>query len=31
MVQCWQEQAGVTARAQSLAIDREGVRVEKLG
>lgn len=31
MVQRWQEQAGVTARAQALAIDREGVRVERLG
>jgi len=31
MVERWQEQAGVTARAQALAIDREGVRVERLG
>ena len=31
MAQCWQEKAGVTARAQALAIDREGVRVERLG
>jgi len=30
MAQCWQEKAGVTARAQALAIDREGVRVERL-
>jgi len=30
MVQCWQEKAGVTARAQALTIDREGVRVDRL-
>jgi homoserine kinase len=30
MAQCWQEKAGVMARAQALAIDREGVRVERL-
>jgi homoserine kinase len=30
MVRCWHEQAGVTARAQALAIDREGVRIERL-
>ena len=30
MARCWQEKAGITARAQALAIDREGVRVERL-
>jgi len=30
MAQCWQQKAGVTARVQALAIDREGVRVERL-
>ncbi len=30
MVRCWHEQAGVTARAQALAIDRQGVRIERL-
>lgn len=30
MAQCWQEKAGVAARAQALAIDREGVRIERL-
>jgi homoserine kinase len=30
MAKCWQEQARVTARVQPLAIDREGVRVERL-
>jgi homoserine kinase len=30
MVRCWHEQAGVTARAQALAIDRKGVRIERL-
>jgi homoserine kinase len=31
MVTCWHEAAGVTARAQTLAIDREGVRIERRG
>ena len=30
MAQCWQGKAGVVARVQALAIDREGVRVERL-
>jgi len=30
MAECWHEKAGVTARTQALAIDREGVRVERL-
>jgi homoserine kinase len=30
MVRCWHQQAGVTARAQALAIDRKGVRIERL-
>lgn len=30
MVRCWHTQAGVTARAQALTIDRQGVRVERL-
>jgi homoserine kinase len=31
MVKCWHEAAGVTARAQTLDIDREGVRIERRG
>jgi len=30
MAECWHDNAGVTARTQALAIDREGVRVERL-
>jgi len=30
MVQCWQAKAGVVAHAQVLAIDRQGVRVERV-
>lgn len=30
MAKCWHERAGVTARTQALAIDREGVQVERL-
>jgi homoserine kinase len=30
MAQCWQQKAGVTARAQALAIDREGAKVVRL-
>jgi len=31
MVRCWHTQAGITARALGLAIDRQGVRVEDVG
>jgi hypothetical protein len=30
MAECWREKAGVTARAQALAIDREGAQVERV-
>jgi homoserine kinase len=30
MAECWREKAGVTARAQALAIDREGAQIERV-